>query len=314
MKTAKKLITALLICTAMVLSLAAISPASAATVSEVLETTYALDQILFGSEEVNGFTFVYYDKADSQIKPMVYLGMGESPWNQGLDMYTGPTEEGECEGYEYIIFNYTYGCPTVHPSLMGNTGCAFTAPYTGTIKVMTYFRVGSALPDASEVQIYKNSVSDETCLLKQVGTEDGATAEYTVEVEVTAGDIIYWFVDCVETTANDSCDFNPRVQYTAVNDENVSADPETSETDPPASSDADTEDTEDTEDTSDAPASSDEESKKDSSDNGASTTKAPDTGSSGSEDGGSNAWIWIVVAAVVVVAVVVAVVLIKKKK
>lgn len=198
--------------------------ASAVSVSEVLETTYAFDQILFGDDEVNGFTFVYYDKADKTIKNMVYLPIGESPWNPGLDMYTGPTAEGECEGYEYMFINYTYGVPTIHPSVMGNTGCAFTVPYTGTIKVMTYFRVGSVLPDSAELFIYKNTVSDDTLLFRQVGGEDSAAAEYELTVDVKAGDIIYWFVDCVETNANDACDFNPRVVYTAVNDENVSED------------------------------------------------------------------------------------------
>lgn len=198
--------------------------ASAVSVSEVLETTYAFDQILFGDDEVNGFTFVYYDKADKTIKNMVYLPIGESPWNPGLDMYTGPTAEGECEGYEYMFINYTYGVPTIHPSVMGNTGCAFTVPYTGTIKVMTYFRVGSVLPDSAELFIYKNTVSDDTLLFRQVGEEDSATAEYELTVDVKAGDIIYWFVDCVETNANDASDFNPRVVYTAVNDENVSED------------------------------------------------------------------------------------------
>ena len=198
--------------------------ASAVSVSEVLETTYAFDQILFGDDEVNGFTFVYYDKADKTIKNMVYLPIGESPWNPGLDMYTGPTAEGECEGYEYMFINYTYGVPTIHPSVMGNTGCAFTVPYTGTIKVMTYFRVGSVLPDSAELFIYKNTVSDDTLLFRQVGGEDSAAAEYELTVDVKAGDIIYWFVDCVETNTNDASDFNPRVVYTAVNDENVSED------------------------------------------------------------------------------------------
>ncbi len=297
MKTAKKLLTALLICTAMVLSLAAISPASAVTQSEVLETIYAFDQILFGADEMNGFTFVYYDKADSQIKPMVYLGLNESPWNPGLDMYTGPTEEGECEGYEYIILNYTYGCPTIHPSKMGNTGCAWTAPYTGTVNVMTYFRVGSPLPDASELYIYKNSVSEDTLLFQQMGTDDGSVSEYAVEVAVEAGDIIYWFVDCVETTANDSCDFNPRVQYTAVDDANVGADteaPETSDTVAPETSDTAAPETSDTK---------------------APDTNAPATEKPADDKGGlpTGAIIGIVAAVVVVIAVVVVVVLKKKK-
>lgn len=211
------LLTALLIISAASTSLTA----SAVSVSEILETTYSIDQILFGDDEINGFTFVYYDKADNTVKNMVYLPIGESPWNPSLDMYTGPTAEGECEGYEYIILNYTFGTPTIHPSLMGNTGCAFTVPYTGTVKIMTYFRVGSVLPDSSELFIYKNSVSDDNLLFRQVGDEDPATAEYELTVDVNAGDMIYWFVDCMDSTANDACDFNPRVAYTAVNDENI---------------------------------------------------------------------------------------------
>lgn len=211
------LLTALLIISAASASLTA----SAVSVSEILETTYSIDQILFGDDEINGFTFVYYDKADNTVKNMVYLPIGESPWNPSLDMYTGPTAEGECEGYEYIILNYTFGTPTIHPSLMGSTGCAFTAPYTGTVKIMTYFRVGSVLPDSSELFIYKNSVSDDNLLFRQVGGEDPATAEYELTVDVNAGDKIYWFVDCMDSTANDACDFNPRVVYTAVNDENI---------------------------------------------------------------------------------------------
>ncbi len=238
MKKAKR---PLAVLTALLLTLAVIGGApavSAVTLSEVLETTYSIDQILFGDEEINGFTFVYFDKADSTIKDMIYLPIGESPWNELLDMYTGPTAEGECEGYEYIIFNYTYGVPTVHPSMKGNTGCAFTAPYTGTIKIMTYFRVGSVVPTSCELFIYKNEVSEETLLFRQVGTEDAAASEYEVTVDVTAGDKIYWFIDAMEDNTDDSCDFNPRVQYTAVNDENVSSDPVV--TDPPAASEEQT--------------------------------------------------------------------------
>lgn len=224
MRKRKPLIAVMLTVMFIISAMSSTLAASAVSVSEVLETTYAFDQILFGDDEVNGFTFVYYDKADKTIKNMVYLPIGESPWNPGLDMYTGPTAEGECEGYEYMFINYTYGVPTIHPSVMGNTGCAFTVPYTGTIKVMTYFRVGSVLPDSAELFIYKNTVSDDTLLFRQVGEEDSATAEYELTVDVKAGDIIYWFVDCVETNANDASDFNPRVVYTAVNDENVSED------------------------------------------------------------------------------------------
>ena len=281
--------------------------ASAVSVSEVLETTYAFDQILFGDDEVNGFTFVYYDKADKTIKNMVYLPIGESPWNPGLDMYTGPTAEGECEGYEYMFINYTYGVPTIHPSVMGNTGCAFTVPYTGTIKVMTYFRVGSVLPDSAELFIYKNTVSDDTLLFRQVGEEDSATAEYELTVDVKAGDIIYWFVDCVETNANDASDFNPRVVYTAVNDENVSEDGG-----------------DDTDDTSESPDTDNDES------SDTSTNTAPST-DKGSDKAGTSAPVTsnttdntkaespdiavIVIIAVAAAAVIaVAAVLIAKKK
>ena len=282
--------------------------ASAVSVSEVLETTYAFDQILFGDDEVNGFTFVYYDKADKTIKNMVYLPIGESPWNPGLDMYTGPTAEGECEGYEYMFINYTYGVPTIHPSVMGNTGCAFTVPYTGTIKVMTYFRVGSVLPDSAELFIYKNTVSDDTLLFRQVGGEDSAAAEYELTVDVKAGDIIYWFVDCVETNANDASDFNPRVVYTAVNDENVSEDGG-----------------DDTDDTSESPNTTDNDESSDTS-----TNTAPST-DKGSDKAGTSAPVTsnttdntkaespdiavIVIIAVAAAAVIaVAAVLIAKKK
>lgn len=279
--------------------------ASAASLSEVLETTYMIDQILFGDEEVNGFTFVYYDKADSTIKDMIYLPIGESPWNSALDMYTGPTEEGESEGYEYIIFNYTYGVPTVHPSEKGSTGCAFTVPYTGTIKVMTYFRVGSVLPDSSELFIYKNEVSDETLLFRQVGTEDGATSEYEVTVDVNAGDKIYWFVDCMETTANDSCDFNPRVQYTAVNDENVSDDPVV-DTEPPASSDEP--------DTDEPTVSTDEKTDTSAPADSKAESTAPVSGADEEKD--SDDTLLFVICAVAAAAVIAAVVIIivKKKK
>lgn len=77
------------------------------------------------------------------------------------------------------------------------------------------------LPDSSELFIYKNSVSDDNLLFRQVGGEDPATAEYELTVDVNAGDMIYWFVDCMDSIANDACDFNPRVVYTAVNDENI---------------------------------------------------------------------------------------------
>lgn len=74
------LLTALLIISAASASLTA----SAVSVSEILETTYSIDQILFGDDEINGFTFVYYDKADNTVKNMVYLPIGESPWNPPL--------------------------------------------------------------------------------------------------------------------------------------------------------------------------------------------------------------------------------------
>lgn len=295
------LLTVMLIIAAMTTALTA----SAVSVSEVLETTYALDQILFGDDEVNGFTFVYFDKADSTIKNMVYLPIGESPWNPTLDMYTGPTAEGECEGYEYIIFNYTYGVPTIHPSLMGSTGCAFTAPYTGTLKVMTYFRVGSVLPDASELFIYKNTVSDDTLLFRQVGGEDAAVAEYELTVDVNAGDIIYWFVDCMETSASDSCDFNPRVVYTAVNDENVSED-DMSDTDDTAESSGD--DISDDASTTDSPASSSVSDKSDSTSAPATSDKADDT-----KPGGTNITLIIILAAAAIAVIAVVVVLVVKK-
>ena len=282
--------------------------ASAVSVSEVLETTYAFDQILFGDDEVNGFTFVYYDKADKTIKNMVYLPIGESPWNPGLDMYTGPTAEGECEGYEYMFINYTYGVPTIHPSVMGNTGCAFTVPYTGTIKVMTYFRVGSVLPDSAELFIYKNTVSDDTLLFRQVGGEDSAAAEYELTVDVKAGDIIYWFVDCVETNANDASDFNPRVVYTAVNDENVSEDGG-----------------DDTDDTSESPNTTDNDESSDTSTNTAPSTdkdsdkagtSAPVTSNTTDNTKAESPDIAVIVIIAVAAAAVIAVaaVLIAKKK
>ena len=281
--------------------------ASAVSVSEVLETTYAFDQILFGDDEVNGFTFVYYDKADKTIKNMVYLPIGESPWNPGLDMYTGPTAEGECEGYEYMFINYTYGVPTIHPSGMGNTGCAFTVPYTGTIKVMTYFRVGSVLPDSAELFIYKNTVSDDTLLFRQVGEEDSATAEYELTVDVKAGDIIYWFVDCVETNANDASDFNPRVVYTAVNDENVSEDGGDDTDDTSESPDTDNDESSDTS-TNTVP-STDKDSDK-------AGTSAPATSNTTDNTKAESPDIAVIVIIAVAAAAVIAVaaVLIAKKK
>lgn len=297
------LLTALLIISAASASLTA----SAVSVSEILETTYSIDQILFGDDEINGFTFVYYDKADNTVKNMVYLPIGESPWNPGLDMYTGPTVEGECEGYEYMFINYTYGVPTIHPSVMGNKGCAFTVPYTGTIKVMTYFRVGSVLPDSAELFIYKNTVSDDTLLFRQVGEEDSATAEYELTVDVKAGDIIYWFVDCVETNANDASDFNPRVVYTAVNDENVSEDGGDDTDDTSESPDTDNDESSDTS-TNTVP-STDKDSDK-------AGTSAPATSNTTDNTKAESPDIAVIVIIAVAAAAVIAVaaVLIAKKK
>lgn len=308
------LLTALLIISAATASLTA----SAVSVSEILETTYSIDQILFGDDEINGFTFVYYDKADNTVKNMVYLPIGESPWNPSLDMYTGPTAEGECEGYEYMILNYTFGVPTIHPSLMGSTGCAFTAPYTGTVKIMTYFRVGSVLPDSSELFIYKNSVSDDNLLFRQVGGEDPATAEYELTVDVNAGDMIYWFVDCMDSNANDACDFNPRVVYTAVNDENIDdngndtddepSDSSSSADEPPVSSAPDTGSSADEPPASSAPATGSSAGTAVAS--GAVTGEASDTPRSV----GSVAIIVIVVAAVTAVTAAVLILVAKKRK
>lgn len=222
-------------------------------------------------------------------------------------MYTGPTAEGECEGYEYMFINYTYGVPTIHPSVMGNTGCAFTVPYTGTIKVMTYFRVGSVLPDSAELFIYKNTVSDDTLLFRQVGEEDSATAEYELTVDVKAGDIIYWFVDCVETNANDASDFNPRVVYTAVNDENVSEDGGDDTDDTSESPDTDNDESSDTS-TNTVP-STDKDSDK-------AGTSAPATSNTTDNTKAESPDIAVIVIIAVAAAAVIAVaaVLIAKKK
>lgn len=307
MKKRRPLIAVMLTVMFIISAMSSTLAASAVSVSEVLETTYAFDQILFGDDEVNGFTFVYYDKADKTIKNMVYLPIGESPWNPGLDMYTGPTAEGECEGYEYMFINYTYGVPTIHPSVMGNTGCAFTVPYTGTIKVMTYFRVGSVLPDSAELFIYKNTVSDDTLLFRQVGEEDSATAEYELTVDVKAGDIIYWFVDCVETNANDASDFNPRVVYTAVNDENVSEDGGDDTDDTSESPDTDNDESSDTS-TNTVP-STDKDSDK-------AGTSAPATSNTTDNTKAESPDIAVIVIIAVAAAAVIAVaaVLIAKKK
>lgn len=307
MRKRKPLIAVMLTVMFIISAMSSTLAASAVSVSEVLETTYAFDQILFGDDEVNGFTFVYYDKADKTIKNMVYLPIGESPWNPSLDMYTGPTAEGECEGYEYMFINYTYGVPTIHPSVMGNTGCAFTVPYTGTIKVMTYFRVGSVLPDSAELFIYKNTVSDDTLLFRQVGEEDSATAEYELTVDVKAGDIIYWFVDCVETNANDASDFNPRVVYTAVNDENVSEDGGDDTDDTSESPDTDNDESSDTS-TNTVP-STDKDSDK-------AGTSAPATSNTTDNTKAESPDIAVIVIIAVAAAAVIAVaaVLIAKKK
>lgn len=307
MRKRKPLIAVMLTVMFIISAMSSTLAASAVSVSEVLETTYAFDQILFGDDEVNGFTFVYYDKADKTIKNMVYLPIGESPWNPGLDMYTGPTAEGECEGYEYMFINYTYGVPTIHPSVMGNTGCAFTVPYTGTIKVMTYFRVGSVLPDSAELFIYKNTVSDDTLLFRQVGEEDSATAEYELTVDVKAGDIIYWFVDCVETNANDASDFNPRVVYTAVNDENVSEDGGDDTDDTSESPDTDNDESSDT--STNTVSSTDKDSDK-------AGTSAPATSNTTDNTKAESPDIAVIVIIAVAAAAVIAVaaVLIAKKK
>ena len=278
--------------------------ASAVTKSEVLDTIYQFDQILFGEDEVNGFTFHYYDKADSTIKDCVYLPIGESPWNAGLDMYTGPTEGEESEGYEYIIMNYTYGCPTIHPSRLGQTGCAFHIPYDGTVKITTYFRIGSAQPDSAELFIYLNEVSEGSLLLDYVATDVGVELEVE-NVEVKAGDVIYWFVDCMDSTANDSCDFNPRVQYTEVTDANVGEDDVQSE-EPDASGEASGSETEQ------RPAVSETESKPADSQ---SENKPNATEKAGTEEKSANAGLIIgIVAAVIVAAAAVAVIIAKKKK
>lgn len=307
MRKRKPLIAVMLTVMFIISAMSSTLAASAVSVSEVLETTYAFDQILFGDDEINGFTFVYYDKADNTVKNMVYLPIGESRWNPSLDMYTGPTAEGECEGYEYMFINYTYGVPTIHPSVMGNTGCAFTVPYTGTIKVMTYFRVGSVLPDSAELFIYKNTVSDDTLLFRQVGEEDSATAEYELTVDVKAGDIIYWFVDCVETNANDASDFNPRVVYTAVNDENVSEDGGDDTDDTSESPDTDNDESSDTS-TNTVP-STDKDSDK-------AGTSAPATSNTTDNTKAESPDIAVIVIIAVAAAAVIAVaaVLIAKKK
>ena len=297
MKKNRPLYAALLAALLIISAASASLTASAVSVSEILETTYSIDQILFGDDEINGFTFVYYDKADNTVKNMVYLPIGESPWNPSLDMYTGPTAEGECEGYEYMILNYTFGT---------------------TLKIMTYFRVGSVLPDSSELFIYKNSVSDDNLLFRQVGGEDPATAEYELTVDVNAGDMIYWFVDCMDSIANDACDFNPRVVYTAVNDENIDdngndtddelSDSSSSVDEPPVSSAPATSSSADEPPASSAPAtgSSDETAVA----SGAVTGEASDTPRSV----GSVAIIVIIAAAVTAVTAAVLILVAKKRK
>ncbi len=280
--------------------------ASAVSKSEVLDTIYQFDQILFGEDNVNGFTFHYFDKADNTIKDCVYLPIGESPWNSSLDMYTGPTEAPDSEGYEYMIMNYTFGCPTVHPSLMGQTGCAFHIPYDGTVKITTYFRNGSVQPDGCELFVYLNEVSEESMLLDYVGTEEGQELEVE-NVEVKAGDTIYWFVDCMETLSNDSCDFNPRVQYTAVTDENVSDEEPFQSEEPDTSAEPDDSETEQ------KPAGSDTENTP--ATDGKNETKPATTDKAKTDEKSSNTGLVIgIVATAVVVAAVVAIIIAKAKK
>lgn len=78
MKKNRPLYAALLAALLIISAASASLTASAVSVSEILETTYSIDQILFRDDEINGFTFVYYDKADNTVKNMVYLPIGES--------------------------------------------------------------------------------------------------------------------------------------------------------------------------------------------------------------------------------------------
>ena len=68
MKKNRPLYAALLAALLIISAASASLTASAVSVSEILETTYSIDQILFGDDEINGFTFVYYDKADNTVK------------------------------------------------------------------------------------------------------------------------------------------------------------------------------------------------------------------------------------------------------
>ena len=151
-----------------------------------------------------------------------------------------------------------------------------------------------------------------------MGGEDPATAEYELTVDVNAGDMIYWFVDCMDSIANDACDFNPRVVYTAVNDENIDdngndtddelSDSSSSVDEPPVSSAPATSSSADEPPASSAPAtgSSDETAVA----SGAVTGEASDTPRSV----GSVAIIVIVAAAVTAVTAAVLILVAKKRK
>jgi hypothetical protein len=131
------------------------------------------------------------------------------------------------ENPEDTRYLYLWQGHMIHPGANGyNAVLGFKAPYDGTIDIAAYFRHYRSGVDGAQVQV-----------LRLVGTElvqiypavDGVwldvmrgTTPVRIEkqmaltdIEVTAGDMFYFVINCKEQLNNDAVYTDPQIRYTA---------------------------------------------------------------------------------------------------
>lgn len=163
----------------------------------------------FGTDNTAPFSYKFIVKETGEIKDMTYLG-NDQEFNPGLAVYTPGATSAEYWNYAYCFI--AKDC--MHPANNALAATAFTAPHSGTVTIKYVYYNEHA---TTELQIYKNTYSNDTKLHAQTPVAGNAVTDFTIDVEVTKGDVILFGLDAGETNANDQTVFwINEVAYTTV--------------------------------------------------------------------------------------------------
>ena len=196
----KKFMSVLLMLT-MVLSLMAISSSAEETLP-----SYTWDDANFGADDTAPFGYKYIVKETGEVKDMVFSPAGTANKYGDAALYVPSLNVEEQGAYDYLYISAT----DTHPAVNAMPTFAFTAPHSGKVTISYNHNLWCGhwmnWNATLSLHIYKNS-TDNLLETRGVGHEQDGAKIYTIDVEVTEGDVILFAIDAGDSNGGDASDF-----------------------------------------------------------------------------------------------------------